>query len=107
MLKDLASAAHGGRKASHTSRFGRLNCTGRISLSCAGLYVRISKTSIYIHEFYSGKVGLMSCILGFCMLNLKQRQLFCLVGMLSIQRYSDSGQQTCSAACVLEVYKHN
>lgn len=62
----------------------------------------INKTSIYINEFYSSKVDLMSYILGFYMLNLKQRQLFCLVGMFSIQRYSDSGQQTCSAACVLE-----
>lgn len=39
------------------------------------------------------------------MLTVKRRLL--LVGMLSIQRYSDSGQQTCLAACVLEVYNKN
>lgn len=51
-------------------------------MSSAELYMSISRTSIYINEFYSGKVVLMSYILGLCVLNLK---LLHLVGMLSIQ----------------------
>jgi len=37
--------------------------------------VSISRPSIYILEFYLGKVVLMSYILGLFMLNLKQRPL--------------------------------
>lgn len=48
----------------------------------------VSRTSIYIHEFYSGMVVLMSYILGLYMLNLKQRPLLCLVGIPILRFWS-------------------